>query len=605
MNREQRLRNASKAYYTTGEIVMTDEEFDRELKLLQQEDPNNPFLTEIRTKENDAVPLPIYLPSLEKATTADDLRRWKNRGNRENEVIIEHKLDGITVLWHPRTRTVYTGGDGINGRDISHLSMIINRGITIDEDDDIYVRGEFVLKKTSPLITGGKLARNIVAGLVNRKRIDFDWKEIDFIAYECLYTNKSILPFEQFEKLENLGYKVVAGSIGDPSFTAEVLTKIFDDAIENAMYQIDGLVLVSNRIPNEIELGTNGQVKNPKEKVAWKGRTNEETERSVVINVEWNVTGRGILIPTIIIRPVVVQGATINRASGFNAKWIVDNDLKIGTIVSVKRSGGVGSFVEVIETPNNAQDCFPEEEYVWDTVNIVLVDKDTDDVKIAALEKSLKDLEVDKVGPAMVRNLYTHGFKTIREIYKATANDFKNNLERCGIKTAENVWNGLRHSQGSWNLVTFMIASGTFDRGIGKSKLSLLFDGMSLEEILGSVNELSKRSIHGLPTKTIEQLLSKLPAFVEWYNTVLDLPEFVVAGGGATGNVMADRIPIVITGGKKGLPADFEQHYDIRPSVTKAVHFVVYSGTLTETGKVSDARKYGIPIVSLQELLAM
>ena len=114
-----RLDEARRAYHNGLEPTMTDEQYDALVDRLEELDPTNPFLTKVGApiETGDEVPLPIPLPSLNKAKPGT-LAKWVSK-NPAVSYMVSAKLDGCSALWLPETRKLYTRGDGVKGRDIS------------------------------------------------------------------------------------------------------------------------------------------------------------------------------------------------------------------------------------------------------------------------------------------------------------------------------------------------------------------------------------------------------------------------------------------------------------------------------------------------------
>jgi DNA ligase (NAD+) len=95
---------------------------------------------------------------------------------------------------------------------------------------------------------------------------------------------------------------------------------------------MDGIVISTVDYVNE-------NVYYPDRKVAFK--VNSEGVPTKVIGVEWNVSMLGSIIPVVLIEPVEIDGTTVGRASAYNAKYILENKIKIGTTVYIIKSGEI------------------------------------------------------------------------------------------------------------------------------------------------------------------------------------------------------------------------------------------------------------------------
>ena len=75
---------------------------------------------------------------------------------------------------------------------------------------------------------------------------------------------------------------------------------------------------------------------------------NEQTANVKVINVEWNASKHGYMIPRIQFESVNIGGAVLSFTTGFNGKYIVDNKIGKGAVLKIIRSGDVIPKVEKV-----------------------------------------------------------------------------------------------------------------------------------------------------------------------------------------------------------------------------------------------------------------
>ena len=72
-----------------------------------------------------------------------------------------------------------------------------------------------------------------------------------------------------------------------------------------------------------------------------------------VINVHYEASKDGYLKPKIEIEPIEVDGVTVTYATCFNAKYVLDNKIGLGTTIKLNRSGGVIPNILEVLTPAN------------------------------------------------------------------------------------------------------------------------------------------------------------------------------------------------------------------------------------------------------------
>ena len=342
------LDEATKAYYNE-EPLMTDNEFDIIKEYMETKYPKNKILEQIGApvQDKNKVTLPYHMASMDKIKPdTNALPKWKMKYT--GPYVLSAKLDGISGLYSSENgeQKLYTRGNGSVGQDISHLIPYLR----LPKTPDITIRGEIIMKKSTFLEKykdNFANSRNLVAGMVNKKTIDPDKiKDVDFVAYEVI--KPSLKPSEQMKFLETQDVITVINEV-KTDIENIVLSEILVDWRENYEYTIDG-VIVSN---DEMYPRTK---KNPEHGFAFKMVLSDQVAEAKVLNVLWSPSKDGYLKPRIQIEPVVLGGAKIEYATAFNAAFVEENKLGIGSLVKLVRSGDViPHIMEVIEPAEKAK----------------------------------------------------------------------------------------------------------------------------------------------------------------------------------------------------------------------------------------------------------
>jgi DNA ligase (NAD+) len=312
------------------------------------------------------------------------------------------KLDGASVgLYYENGKLVraLTRGDGEIGLDITdRISRIVPTILEANPDFTGRIRGEFVLprkvfeEKYKP--NGAKSPRNTAAGFLNQK--EFDESAVHdflFIAYSVVdkYGEEHISHSAwAYHLLSNNGfitakYDLINKEQFDINKAEELLNtlSLYEWRTKNGDYRKD-TIDCDGFVSSEHDLETGNY-----ELFAIKW--NVDSTISTVTNIKWNATRTGKYVPIIEIEPVELVGATIRNVSAFNAKYILDNKIGIGSIVRIVRSGDIIPYItEVllqgkVDIPQNCEVCGGKLE--WSGVDLVCPNKDCGNI-----EK--KDLEV-------------------------------------------------------------------------------------------------------------------------------------------------------------------------------------------------------------------
>ena len=630
----KRLAAAAHAYHNGLALLMTDEEFDAGVDALRAASPDHPFLAQVGAPvaAGDEVALPIPLPSLNKiappkvrgyqavgATGGEikpdgSLEKWLAR----YQVAMYHvsaKLDGCSALWLPATGKLYTRGDGMRGRDISAFAPYF-QGL-VKPGTQMAVRGEIIMRTDSPAVPAGKLARNIVAGALNRKEVDTTlFAEIRFVAYELVMPADQT-PEEAYKILRRSGYEVARSTmVKAADMTPARLSEIFSTAEEKSPYQMDGIVVAPNiaRAATWAPEVRKGASVNPADRVAWKTRLTASSATTTVRAIEWNVSAGGVIIPRVLFDTVTLAGANISAATGLHGRWIFENAVGPGASIEIRRAGDVIPQIVGVHTPAPGGPAMPAEgTWAWNgdpasAVHIVpLAGAAVAEAACAVLTRGLVELGAENVGPGIVAKLYAAGFCTLGAMYAATAADFATRVEGFKAAAAQRTYDGLRASQASWTELNLMVASCTFGRGIGHSKLQPL---LALSPVVASWSAAAFKAARpsGLSEKTIDEIVTAVPAYLAW-RTENGLAASAAAPAAAPVIIPTGvKMTVVLTGFRdKELEAALAAAgHATADTVTKKVTHVVHPDGPTPTStKIAKARDLGITVLTVTEMRAL
>ena len=635
MDQEQiatQLTKASYAYHNGLPQLMTDAAFDAALEQLRALNPSHPFLSKVGAPlaTGDEVALPIPLPSLNKIKDKDAILKWLAKDKHAPSYHVSAKLDGCSALWFPQSKKLYTRGDGMRGRDISAFapyfiglaSPAVPKGL-LTSSSAVAVRGELIMRTDSKAIPTGKLARNIVAGALNRKEVDKAlFGEIRFIAYELITPIRS--PEDGYKLLRSAGFETARAAIVS-TIDATSLSQIFDAAEAKTPYQMDGIVVAPNvsRAADYKPQIRNGESVNPADRVAWKTRLTAQTARTIVREVEWNVSHLGFLIPRVLFDTVTLAGANIGAATGLHGRWIYDNGVGPGAEIEVRRAGDVIPQIIAVHTRAPAGSAMPAQ-YAWastaalksggttantepDCIHIKPVgDESATASACVQLTHALGELGAENVGPGIVAKLYAAGFTDLRKIYAASVADFEK-ADGVKAKGAERIWQGLRVKQSTWTELNFMVASCTMPRGVGHTKLTplLALNSNPTYWVTEGPGAFKAAKPAGLSDKTIDAIIEAIPAYLAW--------KMATGLSASTADTSLTAVPVLPPGQKQHVivftgvrDKAFEailtaKGHIIADTVTKKTTHVVHAdgpGTATST-KIVKAQEMGAKILTL------
>ena len=370
------ISKANQLYYCDNNPLFTDNEYDILREYILKKYPNNEEAKEGHTKckisvEKNKVKLPYEMWSMDKIKPdTKELSKWIKK--YKGPYVISCKLDGVSGLYSSENgeKKLYTRGNGIYGQDISHIIPYLN----LPSEKDITIRGEFIIKKkVFEDIYKDKSAnpRNLVAGIINQKTINPEkYKDLDFVAYEII--NPQMKPSEQMEYLKTINIDKVKYDI-KKEISNEILSEILIDWREKYEYEIDGIIIINDLLYPR----PNG---NPEYAFAFKMIISDQIAEAKVLDVIWSPSKDGYLKPRVQIEPITLGGVNIEYATGFNAKYIIDNKIGLGALIQIIRSGDV--IPHILKTIKPAENpILPDDPYIWNEnkVEIILKNKNEDD----------------------------------------------------------------------------------------------------------------------------------------------------------------------------------------------------------------------------------
>lgn len=367
----EEIRKHNYQYYVLSRPLISDQQFDlklEELSRLEKEFPE--FLYpdsptrhvggEI-TKEFRQVVHKHPMLSLGNTYSEQDIRDFEERVHKhigeDIEFVCELKFDGVAIgLTYREGRLVQavTRGDGIQGDDVTTNVRTI-RSIPLklrgrDYPPEFEIRGEIILPHASFKALNIQREeegeepfanpRNAASGSLKM----LDSAEVASRKLDCyLY----YLPgpglnfsthYESIQAARSWGFKVSAYVV-----RCKTIDDIFDyintwdTARKELPFDIDGVVIKVNSIASQEQLGYTA--KSPRWTIAYKFKAEEASTE--LISVDFQVGRTGTITPVANLRPVLLAGTVVKRATLHNADVIAELDVRTGDTVFVEKGGEI------------------------------------------------------------------------------------------------------------------------------------------------------------------------------------------------------------------------------------------------------------------------
>jgi NAD-dependent DNA ligase len=596
------VEHANNCFFNDQSII-TDNEYDIIKEFLTERYPENAQTLKVGAcVKRNKVTLPYYMGSMDKIKPdSDALKRWKQKF--KGPFTISAKLDGVSGLYSTEdgVQKLYTRGNGTVGQDVSNLIPYLR----LPKEKDITVRGEFIItkdkfeKKYKDLFAN---SRNFVSGIINSKTPDkYKLKDIDFVVYEMIHPEEK--HSSQLEKMKKLKFNVVLHKI-----VKDVSNKMLSDELidtrTNYKYECDGIIVTCDHIFERKD-------KNPEHAFAFKMMLTEQIAETKILNIEWNPSKDGYLKPRIQIEPITLGGVTINFTTGFNAAFVMENQLGIGAVIRIIRSGDVIPYITETISPAE-QVSLPDYNYKWNETKVDFVLKnpdDNDEVKSKNIVYFFTEIGVEGLSKGNIQKLINNGIDTIGQILTMKKDDL---LEIPGFqdKLASKILRNIKSSIKEVDLPTLMHASNMFGHGFGEKKFKLILNEHP-DIVSSNISDEEKieliESVKGMAHKSAVGFVREIPTFLEFIreNNLSRKLKYEVQVNDAldTSHPLYNKT-IVFTGFRdQEVQTHIETNYNttLGSSVNKNTMLVVCKNVNEKSSKLDQAKKLKIPIMSVDD----
>lgn len=660
------IRQHDILYYVEDQPKISDREYDRLLQKLidwEKEHPDDiPADSPTQrvggkvSERFTGIAHKTAMLSLDNTYNLDEFRDFHNRvvkglnkgepeGNQvaedEVEYAVELKIDGLGVnLTYENGLFVQgaTRGDGMTGEDITaNLRTIRSIPLNIPTENEDFnileVRGEVFLDReaffkineerkaegqaqfANPRNAAAGTLRLLDPAITAKRPLDIFVYSVGFMDHIPFKTH-----FSAMQKLKSLGFRINPENILCKNFEETFkLIENWREKKDRLSYEVDGLVVKVNSLGFQSKLASTAR--HPRWAVAYK----YEAEQVIteVEDIVCQVGRTGSITPVALLRPVLVSGSTVSRATLHNEDVIKDKDVRVGDTVVIEKAGEVipkvvrvanesgKSRTQPFEMPKTCPECAtkiirPEGEVAWRCVNAVCPAQ----VKERLLHfASRKAMDIDHLGPAVLDQLVDGGYvQHFSDLYTLDLEDLVE-LERMAEKSAQNLIDSIEKSK-SAGLTRLLHALGI--RHVGQRAAAVLaenfhsidklqaasFEDLEQVDEIGPIMAESLRAFFGqeVNRQEVERLREQKVVLVEERKE--------------TGNSLEDK-QFVLTGTLKDFSRDQAKEKilslggRVTSSVSKKTDYVVAGA---DPGSKRDkAEKLGVEILTedqLKKLLA-
>lgn len=429
--------------------------------------------------------------SFDNAFTKEDLAAWETRIQKllqkegfgaPPHYTAELKIDGVKIILRYENGEFVQGatrGDGVVGEDVTNnLKTIGSIPLTLSQKINIIVGGEAWLPKqelerinaqrknsNEPLFAN---PRNAAAGtlrqlnpkIVAERRLDSFIYDIERVSSADDAAAAPDTQTKELQLLQLLGFKV------NPHFcscaTRADVVAFYDQWVKKrgtAAYDIDGVVVKVDDTAQQEALGFTAKA--PRFAIALKFPAEQAT--TTVENIVLQVGRTGVLTPVAHLKPVVVAGSTVSRATLHNEDEIKRLDVRVGDTVVIQKAGDVipdivnvltelrGGTEKPYTFPTHVPECGGDGsvERIPGQAAWRCARKDSYAQRRRMFHHfvSKKALDIDGLGPRTVDILLEHDLvNSLDDFFTLTAGDLEG-LPGFAEKSVENVLTAIEHGK--------------------------------------------------------------------------------------------------------------------------------------------------------------
>jgi len=492
-----RLRNElhehNRLYYIEDAPIISDFEFDALLRELQDLENRYPEFYDSNsptqrvgggvTKNFNTIAHRYPMYSLSNTYTKEELVQWEERIKKilgeEAEVsyTCELKFDGASIsLTYEQGRLIQalTRGDGVQGDAITANVKTINTvplQLKGDYPDFFEIRGEIILPwegfhkmnekraaEGEPLYSN---PRNTASGSLKLQdsRLVAE-RPLSCFLYALAGEQLPISSqFEALQKAREWGFKVP-----DSARLVHSLEGVFEfidhweEMRQELPYEIDGIVIKVNALSQQQELGFTAKA--PRWAIAFKYQA--EAVATVLEGVTYQVGRTGSVTPVAQLKPVLISGTIVKRASLHNADQIAKLALRIGDAVFVEKGGEIipkitgvdstsrGRIENKVEFITHCPECHSELERIDGEAQHYCVNQSgCPPQQIGKIQHfiSRKAMDIEGLGGETVGLLYHEGIlSNLSDLYRLEKEQLLP-LERMAEKSVNNLLEGIKKSK--------------------------------------------------------------------------------------------------------------------------------------------------------------
>lgn len=589
--------------------------------------------------------------SLSDVFSHDEISDWYERIKKfvpgKIEFVCELKFDGLNISIQYEDGVfarALTRGDGKFGENVTHavktiqsIPLHLNQDLTLEASGEVFLSKESFnalndeqKRKDLPFFAN---PRNAAAGSIRQldpqiaasRNLEMYFYHLDSDSLTTTIKTQE----ELLETLKDLGLKI-SEHYAKVSSIEEVrdFCETWRRKRDSLPFEIDGVVIKVNDLAQQKAMGFTAKA--PRYAVAYKFPAAQVS--SQILDIILQVGRTGAVTPVAVMKPTLVAGSTVSRATLHNEDEIRRKDIRIGDTVVIQKAGDViPEVLEVLKDLRTGQEKifhFPEKCPVCGSA---LIRREGESAYYCtnkncyAIEKeniihfvSKKAFDIEGLGEKVVIQMMESGLiRDPADIFLLKPEDFLT-LELFGEKRTQNLFTNIEKSK-NIALDRFLYALGIRYLGeqssydIAKYLVDHLRESFHEFSILDLIENLKTLSLEEI--KNIDGIGEKIGQTIhDWFHNrqYLDYMEKLNKVGiklniqhlKSTGNLLGKSF--VLTGTLESMTRDQakalikEKSGKIHSSITHDADFLVAGGS--PGSKLKKAQELGIKVLTEEEL---
>ncbi len=586
--------------------------------------------------------------SFDNVFTEEELKEWGMRlkrlvseADQPSELlsyVAEHKIDGLKlVIEYAEGQLVCasTRGDGITGENVTHTAeTIASLPKTLTKPVDLICVGEVWLgeKEFSQLNARREKAgeslfanpRNAAAGslrqldpaVARERKLSLTVYDIDLLEVSDTGVSFPKTQWEELQLLKELGLPVSNNS--QPCANIAEVQKYYEKWLkrrDTLPHAIDGVVMKVNEVSLQRILGYTAKA--PRFGMAYKFPAEEAT--TVVEDIALQVGRTGVITPVAHLRPVLIDGSTVSRATLHNEDNIKRLDVRVGDTVILRKAGDIIPEIlsvvlslrpkktKVFNFPKMVPECGGDGsiERIPGEAAYRCVSKDSGTLHRHRLYYFVSKgaLNIDGVGPKLIDLFLEHGLiSTYVDLFTLTEGDLRD-LPGFKERAAKNVIQAIEAAR---KVPLYRLLIGLSIENIGEETARLIAEKFGSLEAIKRATRDEVAAIYGVGEVVADSLVSWFANSLHQQTLAELLPYLIIENPTLrTQSSALEGKTFVLTGTLKDMTRDEakaairQQGGKISSSVSKKTDYVVVGAD--PGSKAKEAERLGVTLLKEAE----